>query len=293
LQQAVLALEADGHQPVLVPTTGPGTAGEIARRGIADGAGMIIAAGGDGTINEVAEGMVHTQVPLGILPAGTANVLASETGMSTNMQRAAQELAHCQAERISAGSLRYRNVNRLPRHFLLMAGVGLDAQVVYNIHAPLKQRVGKIAYWVAGFSLVGSKLPEFEVKVDGTPYLCSFALLSKVRNYGGDLEIARTTTLFDDQFEVVLFEGPRASRYLKYFSGVLFNRLQGMTGVKVLRAEKISIAGADERVHMQIDGEYAGKPPVSFEIVKDAITLLLPTKYKQRVSLSQSAAARG
>ncbi len=270
---------------MLVPTTGPGTAGEIAHRSIAEGAGLIVAAGGDGTVNEVAEGMVHSTVPLGILPAGTANVLAMETGMSTNLERAARDLAACRAERISIGTLHFSNSgSTCTRHFLLMAGIGLDARIVYNISAPLKNKLGKIAYWVAGFGLVGSRLAEFVVKVDGQEHLCSFALVSRVRNYGGDLEIARSTSLLDDRFEVILFEGANAARYLKYFSGVVANRLGGMKGVKILRTRNVCMPVASPEVYIQIDGEYAGKLPGSVEIVKDAITLLLPAKYGQRHS---------
>jgi YegS/Rv2252/BmrU family lipid kinase len=292
LERAAGILRANGQDAELVPTTGPSTAGEIARRAIAGGAGVIVAAGGDGTINEVAEGMVHSRVPLGILPAGTANVLAMETGMSTNLERAAREMADYRAERIAVGGLRFRNGGTFDRHFLLMAGIGLDAQVVYNIHAPLKARLGKVAYWVAGFSLVGTQLPEFEVRVDGKSYLASFALVSRIRNYGGDLEIARSTSLLDDQFEVVLFTGRNSARYLKYFSGVVLNRLRGMAGVTILRAEKVCIPQTAERVHVQVDGEHAGKLPASLKIVPDAITLLLPPKYLRRLRLRESAAVR-
>jgi diacylglycerol kinase (ATP) len=245
---------------------------------------LILAAGGDGTINEVAEGMLGSDVPLGILPAGTANVLAMETGMSTDLEKAARELAACTAERISVGRLHFSNGAPGVRHFLLMAGVGLDARIVYNISAPLKNRLGKAAYWVAGFSLVGRRLDEFEVNVAGRVYACSFALVSKVRNYGGDLEIARDTSLFDDNFEVVLFSGRSSTRYLKYFTGVLLNRLRGMRGVTILRAGQVCVApAADARVYMQIDGEYAGHLPGSVDIVPKAISLLLPPGYRAKV----------
>ena len=105
-----------------------------------------------------------------------------------------------------------------------------------------------------------------------------------MRNYGGDLEIARDTSLFDDQFEVVLFQGQNSLRYLKYFVGVVMNRLQGMEGVRILRARKLDVSPVrDTRIYMQVDGEYAGHLPGSVEIVRDAITLLLPALYKRRV----------
>jgi diacylglycerol kinase (ATP) len=252
----------------------------MARRSIAEGAVMIVAAGGDGTINEVVEGMVYSHVPLGILPAGTANVLAMETGMSRDLDKAARDLLNFRPQRISVGRLDFGNGDAGARHFLLMAGVGLDAHIVYHISAPLKRKVGRLAYWIAGFSLVGRSLEEFEVRIDERNYRCSFALVSKVRNYGGDLTIARGISLLEDRFEVVLFAGRSSARYLKYFTGVMINRLRGMKGVTVLRAQKVCLSpAADRRVYIQIDGEYAGHLPGSVEIVPDALTLLLPPTY--------------
>jgi diacylglycerol kinase (ATP) len=267
-----------------VPTTGPATAGEIARRSIGEGASLVVAAGGDGTVNEVIEGMVYSDVALGILPAGTANVLANETGMSISLERAARELADCRAERISVGRLHASGAAR-PRHFLLMAGAGLDARIVYHLSAPLKSKLGKVAYWAAAMKLIGRQLEEFEVKVDDRIHKCSFALISKVRNYGGDFEIARDTSLLDDYFEVVLFAGRSATRYLRYFTAVALKRVRGMKGVTVLRARHVCLsAPRDPRVHIQVDGEYAGLLPGSVEIVPEALTLLIPPGYVDRLT---------
>jgi diacylglycerol kinase (ATP) len=261
----------------------------LARGWAADGVDLIIAAGGDGTINEVAEGMVHSAVPLGILPAGTANVLAMETGMSSNLEIAARDLLTYTPERISVGRLDFNNGSPARRHFLLMAGIGLDARLIYNLSAPLKTNLGKVAYWIAAFSLMGRRLEEFSVKIEDHNYHCSFALVSKVRNYGGDLKIARDTSMFDDQFEVVLFRGRNSVRYLHYFVGVVLNRLQGMKGVSILRARELHLSPVrDTRVYMQVDGEYAGHLPGSIDIVKDAITLLLPPVYKRNLKLNES-----
>ena len=93
LERSRRILTEAGYEATLVPTSGPGAAVALARGWVADGVGLIVAAGGDGTVNEVAEGMVHSAVPLGILPAGTANVLATETGMSSNLETAARDPA--------------------------------------------------------------------------------------------------------------------------------------------------------------------------------------------------------
>jgi len=251
---------------------------------------MIVAAGGDGTINEVVEGMVGSDVPLGILPAGTANVLASETGMSSNFEKAARDLSDFAAERISVGRIEFTDGSPGIRHFLLMAGVGLDARVIYNLSAPLKHSLGKFAYWITSFTMMGRHLEEFTVVIDARSYRCSFALVSKVRNYGGDLTIARDTSLFDDQFEVVLFEGENSLRYIPYFLGVVFNRLRGMRGVTVLRAARMNLLPSrDARVYMQVDGEFAGHLPGSIVIVPNALTLLLPPGYRQGLEVRQAS----
>jgi diacylglycerol kinase family enzyme len=169
------------------------------------------------------------------------------------------------------------------RHFLLMAGIGLDAHIVRHLNAALKARTGKFAYWVAGWSLFGRRLAEFHVRAAGQERKCSFALLTKVRNYGGDFEIARQVTLFDDQFEVVLLEGPSSLRYVKYLAGMALNRLSGMKGVSVLRADHVEISSADERrVYVQIDGEFSGELPATIRIVPNALTLLVPPGYGGR-----------
>jgi diacylglycerol kinase (ATP) len=275
----VKVLEREGHHVAAAPTTGPRTAAAIAREYVSRGASLILAAGGDGTINEVAEGLVGTQVPLGILPCGTANVLASELKLGSQLERAAANLGQCRPCRIPVGHVTCEQ-GALSRHFLLMAGIGLDAHIVYRVSGPLKAATGKLAYWVAGWSLLGRRLAEFHVEMNGRYRTCSFALVSKVRNYGGDFEIARDVSLFDDRFEVVLFEGRSTLPYVKYFGGLVLNRLSGMRGVTVERAQCLRVlAPEDERVYLQVDGEFAGHLPAEIRIVPDALTLLVPRGY--------------
>jgi diacylglycerol kinase (ATP) len=272
-------LRKNGHNIIVAPTTGPETAGAIARQHMAGGADLVVAAGGDGTINEVAEGMVHSRVPLAILPGGTANVLAMEMKAGNNLERVALDLDDWRPHRISMGHISCQG-GRVSRHFLLMAGIGLDAHVVRHVNPVLKAKTGKFAYWVAGLSLLGRSLPEFHVDVAGHTHKCSFALLSKVKNYGGDFEVARSVSLLDEQLEVVLMEGRSALRYAKYLTGLMLNRLSGMQGVTVIRADRavISCAGG-RKADVQIDGELVGLLPAEIRMVPDALTLLMPPEY--------------
>jgi diacylglycerol kinase family enzyme len=256
-------------------TTGPNTAGTLARRAVESGADLVIAAGGDGTINETAQGMLHTGVPLAILPAGTANVLACELRINS-WARALASLSVSVPRRVAVGRLtRPAGV----RHFLMMAGAGLDAHIVSRVDAGVKARTGKLAYWLAGWTLVGRRLPEFRAVVDGRPHSCSFALAARVRNYGGSFEIAREVSLLDDEFEVVLFEGVNAANYVRYFAGMAFGRLRGMSGVTILRARSIRLDQPAGRVYLQADGELVGELPAEVEIVPGALTLMVPPGY--------------
>ena len=261
------------------PTAGPGTATEIAREHVSAGADLVLAAGGDGTINEVAEGLIHTQVPLGILPGGTANVLATEMGLGSGLVAAARRLEEFRPHRISVGHVTCRG-GAISRHFLLMVGVGLDAHIVYHVSLPLKARTGKLSYWVAGWGMLGRRLAQFEFEVRGKRRTSSFALVSKVRNYGGDLEIARDVSLFDDYFEVITFEGNSALPYLKYLAGVMLNRLYGMKGVTISRADCVTFSGPrDERIYVQVDGDFLGPLPARVRVVPGALTILVPEEY--------------
>jgi diacylglycerol kinase (ATP) len=291
-RRAIETLEARGHRVRSLPTSSPGDATELARRCVYNGAGLVLAAGGDGTINEVLNGMVGSTVPLAILPGGTANVLAMELGIGKSLSDAATLLPDvatlrdssrvCVAERVSLGLL--RPAEGPPRHFLLMAGIGLDAHIVYNLNPGLKARFGKLSYWLGGFSAVNRRLDEFDVEMNGQKVRASFALASRVRNYGGDLEIACNACLLEDSFELVLFEGEHASKYLKYFAGVLTRQLPSMKGVTLARTQTISLTAPNgSPVYIQVDGEYAGRLPATIEIVPDALTLVVPSTFSERM----------
>lgn len=278
LERAVATLAREGIAAHLVATTAPRSAGSQTRREIEAGCDLIIAAGGDGTINEVADGMLHTHVPLAILPGGTANVLAREMRMSTNLAKAAEGLTGMRPVRIAAGLLRIGSSE--PRCFLCMAGAGLDAEIVYHLNLDLKAAFGKFAYYLGGFSRALYPLNEFEVIVDGQRHEASFALISRVRNYGGDLEIARGASLLRNEFEIVLFRGKQSLKYVPYLVGVAIGQAHRMSGYTALRGRSVTCSAVGgERIFAQLDGELAGQLPLAAEIIPDALTLLVPPVY--------------
>jgi diacylglycerol kinase (ATP) len=273
LQRTIDALERANAKPRLLPTQCAGDATALARRAIADGADLVVVMGGDGTINEAVNGMVHSAVPLAVLPAGTANVVAMEMGLGGRPYKVAERIGSLVERRVALGRLCNGNGSR---YFLAMGGAGLDAKIVSDLHEGLKARTGKLAYWVAGFGQFAGRVGHLDVSVNGSVHRCGFLLASRVRNYGGDLEIASGASLMHDDFEVVLFEGSNPLRYAWYMLGVGVKRVQSMRGVRTFHTQRIELTGD---AYVQIDGELAGRLPVSFEIAPAALTLLMPPAY--------------
>lgn len=258
-----------------MPTTGPNTAAAIARECAATGEATVFVLGGDGTVNEVANGLVGTTAVLGVLPGGTANCLAVELGIGLDPLAAARASKGWKAHRIAVGVCRAEG--REARHFLVMAGAGVDAQIVREVNYALKRKIGKAAYWIAGFAASVRMLPELWVESASGKARVSFALASRVRNYGGDLEIAKTIRLGVPKFETVLFEGRFALRYMKYLAGVLINQHRGMNGVHVSHEDHLRLSAANgAEIYIQVDGELYGRLPAEVAIVPDALTILAP-----------------
>ena len=272
LQRTIAALTSGGITPRPLPTSGPETAGPLVRQSVHQGADLVLVLGGDGTVNEVVQGLVHSNVPVGVLPGGTANVLAMELGLGSNAEQAARRLATFEARPVALGQI---TGSFGSRYFLLMSGAGLDANIVYEVSAGLKNAVGKLAYWAAGLPHFFRRVEQLEVDIGGQIHRCGFALVSRVRNYGGDLEIASGASLHDDDFEVVLFEGSSPLRYAWYMLNVAAKRVQRVRGVRVMRAQHVEIRTV---APVQIDGEYLGRQAVAIEIVPGALNLLLPAK---------------
>jgi diacylglycerol kinase family enzyme len=157
-----------------------------------------------------------------------------------------------------------------------MAGAGLDATIVTKVNPALKARAGKLAYWIAGLGQFFSTVGQFKVQIEGQQTQHGFALVSRVRNYGGDMEIASNASLLNDDFEVVLFEGSNPLRYAAYMTAVTLRQVKSMPGVRAVRTKRVELSGS---AHLQIDGEHAGRLPASLEMAPDSLTLLIPPAY--------------
>src|SRR5689334_6598572 len=202
VQELAAQLESLGIKIDLKLTQRPGDATEIAARAASNGTSDVIVAGGDGTINEAIQGLGGTTARLGIIPRGTANVLARELGLPLDEEQAVAVIAQGKSRKIYLGLMTDETTNQ-SRYFVLMAGIGLDASVVGRVQPSLKKRIGKGAFWISGLSHLATWNPQpFTLEINGDQYKATFAAIGKAARYGGDLAITPGARLDQPDFEV-------------------------------------------------------------------------------------------
>jgi diacylglycerol kinase (ATP) len=267
-------LKARGFEVEIKFTASPGDATRIAAAASLGGIRDVIVAGGDGTINEALQGLVGSNTRLGILPSGTANVLARELRLPLDAKRATEVIGKGKTRRIHLGcAVDEQNGNK--RYFVLMAGIGLDASVVRRVNPRLKKRLGKAAFWISGLSHLARWQPSnFDLQVNGQTFSATFAIIGKAASYGGNLAVTPRARLERPEFEICVISSQSRLRYLQLLSyvmrrGVPTNR----TGVFFLHATQASVSGD---APVQVDGEVIGHLPMSFEIAPETVEVFVP-----------------
>lgn len=253
-------LAANGVRLDLVETRCRGDAERLAREAVRAGAPMVVAAGGDGTIAEVANGLIDSDVRLGIIPLGTANVLAHELSLPFAPHAVAAALAFGRTRLLWPGVARGATSSRL---FVQMLGVGFDAHVVHRLSLPLKRTLGRGAYVVQSLQeLLRYQYLPIHVRLDERELQASSVIVSKGRLYGGRYLLAPDAQSGEPGFSVSLFEysGPLAA--LLYGGALPVNQLSRIAGVRRMRARRIEFIGNAE-LPMQVDGDAAGVVPLS------------------------------
>lgn len=313
VEEARRALKECFIHAELCPTTSCGSASEQARAAVTAGAQLVLASGGDGTVNEVVNGLAGSQVPLGILPAGTANVLAKELALPWDVHEAARLLAGSRLQRIALGAAVSDGAPDAPRYFISLAGAGSDGEMVRAVNPALKKLTGHLAYWAAGFLLplyyrfpyvrvcsfdeagAGPRAcPEVSAACGGRPPFAagkeaqargpaptreaagSVVVIGRTKHYGGPIQITTGANLYEDCFEVAVFEvGFLGS--LRLLPSIFRGAVRGRRGVHMWKTQRVRCEPIGSRpVYAQVDGEFAGALPMEFRIVPDALTLAVP-----------------
>ena len=269
LQRVLSGLTAEGLNVQVTPTSGPGDATRLAREAVAARCDVLVACGGDGTVNEVVGGAAGSDVPLLVIPGGTSNVLAREIGLPRDLLAGAALLHKGAIRRISLGRAG-------DRRFVLMAGIGVDAGIVAASNSRLKRSLGEGAFWLAGFKqLVQYHFSPFDLVVDGKPHRGTFARISKVKNYGGPFQLTPQANLFSNQFAICLFQSEMRWRYLYYLSRVARGKHMSLPDVLMLKGRTIEATGSPT-VQVQVDGELLGTLPQIISIQDNVLSLIVP-----------------
>jgi diacylglycerol kinase (ATP) len=278
LDEARRIFRAAGIETELQNTTAPGEATALAQRAVQQGRHLVIVCGGDGTVNEVVNGLACSQVPLAVLPAGTANVLAKELSLPWNLARAARRIVRAKYRRIALGLAIPEKSSGEPRYFLSLAGAGADGALVSAVPSEFKRKAGIFAYWREGFrQLTRYEFPLFHTKMNGDAIDATLVVVGRTKHYGGPFMLTTEADLLQPQFELMFVTTRSAWRYLAYMPLIWLGKLRWARHVRFYKARSLHCAAnGSSPVLIQVDGEPAGRLPVEFRIVPDALTLAIP-----------------
>ncbi|MNK98936.1 Diacylglycerol kinase [compost metagenome] len=270
----LLAMLAEaGFQAELKVTGAAGEARAMAAEAAAAGVDRILVVGGDGTVNEVVQAIAHTQTSLGLIPAGTVNVLANEFGIPADYQAAARIAVDGDCVSIDLGRAN-------DRYFTMMVGIGYDAAVTYAMWPSLKKIAGQLAYVVSGVqNFFTHRASRMRLRIDGTRRirrLGYFMVVSNTRLYGGPgrtvNELADTR---DGLLDLTIFRSRRWYHVIFGLTRVFFGRGKRFARIEAMRVRSVDVK-ASRRLPYQLDGDNAGHTPVSIEVRPQALRLMVP-----------------
>ncbi|MBI4852040.1 MAG: diacylglycerol kinase family lipid kinase [Acidobacteria bacterium] len=251
-------------------TERPRHASDLGKEAASRNLDLVVANGGDGTLNEVLQGMIGSQVPLAVWPAGTANVVA----LDLKLPRTPFEIVNL----ITRNDSRYRIHVALAgtRYYFFTAGIGLDAEIIEAVDAELKKQIGKGAFWIAGFShLIKWNPTPITLKIDGKIYQGTFAIIGKSFGYGGTLSLTPYARLDEDMLDVCIFSGTSKLKYISYLASCLSNSQLQRSGVTYLKTRRVEVSSI-VALPVQADGEVIGNLPMTFEVIPNALTMVVP-----------------
>jgi len=258
-----------GCQLDVLRTESAGHATDLAREARQEGVDLVLAGGGDGTINEVVNGLAMTDTPLGIVPLGTVNVLARECGLPLDPESAFRAALERKPRSISLGHIVAGGVER---YFSFVAGIGFDAHVVHGVSTGLKRYIGKGAYIAKALtSLATWSPPALRVSVDGMEIECQMLVASNGRDYGGDFVMAPEADLTGPGLVFTLLTDMRPVAMLKFALAFGLGRHLSVKGVEAITTHGATINGL---AHIQLDGDYFGVTPAVISSFPGALRLV-------------------
>ena len=291
-------------------TTKPEDATRLAQEAAGSSAEIVVSYGGDGTLNEVIQGIARSETALAVWAGGTSNVVARDLDMPFDMPGLAAKIAAGRTKRIALGlatadtaTLRRgdaatvglseeekrvsgeetesitaspRPLVAASRYFLMMAGIGLDASIARGVNQKLKRRTGEFAFWISGIKHLFRWHGEpFRIEVDGRCYESTFALIGNGRGYGGGMMITPGAKLEEPWFEVFII-APMSNNfaYLPALRACMRGKPE-LAGATLIKGKHV-LANSAHEPWVEADGEIIGPLPMTFDVVPDALSIIVP-----------------
>ena len=251
-------------------TSHSGEAEALARRAVEEGFTRIVAAGGDGTVSQVANGLASSNAVLGVLPMGSVNVFAMELGLPVNnLQRCWDIIEEATVRLVDMPSAN-------GKYFVQLAGVGLDAQVVKETSLAFKRSFGPLSYLISAAQIAARQPPKLFLDSKHAPIEeGSFVLVGNGRLYGGPFPFFKHAVIDDGLFDVVVFKRLGYLEIIKYLQDVVFSSDINVPEIEYFQTRQLRIT-SEQDVPLELDGELAGSCPVDFRIRKRALRVLAP-----------------
>lgn len=269
------ALGAAGWDVRPRPTACRGDATRLARAAAEEGVQAAFAMGGDGTLREVAAGLLGSDVALGPLPDGTANVLGIALGIARDPLRAALGVERARIRAFDVGTIEDAGGVREP--FLMMVSAGVDAAVLAAQDPAWKRRLGRAGIAVSGIgSFFRYAHPEIELRVDGRRECGGFFAVSNIPHYGGGLRLAPAADPGDGRLDLVLWRGRGRAPTLGFARDLLLGRHLARPDVLIARVEEVEVLGPPD-LAAQVDGDVlVPTPPFTVRVRPGALRVLAP-----------------
>ncbi len=262
-----------GWQVQIAATMAPGDATIKATQAAQAGYHAVIAAGGDGTVNEVMNGLVGTTTALGTLPLGTVNIWAREMGLSMDMLKAAESLIKSELTQIDVGMAGNR-------YFLLMAGIGFDAAVTATVSTAEKKMLGAIAYIKQAVQVAwGFRGVRLKLRIDGKRVQGKILMvvIGNSQLYGGVVKFTAHATIDDGLLDVCVIKGRGMLSAPRRLISIFARHYNRDPLVQYYQARQIEIRGqGGKSFPVQVDGDYLGKTPMSFRVIPNSLWILVP-----------------
>jgi YegS/Rv2252/BmrU family lipid kinase len=269
------------QQCALKATTAPGDARRLAQAAVATGYDIVAAAGGDGTVNEVLNGIGDEpdgfqRTRLGVLPLGTVNVFARELGIPLRLERAWAMLRRARETKIDLGRVDFLEAGKpQSRYFMQLAGAGLDARAIELVSWKLKKSAGPLAYVVAGIQALAEKQTRITVSADGKNLEGELVLLGNGKYYGGPYDIFPGASLRDGLLDACVFPKVNTGTLLRLAPGFIARKKLSEHRVRRLRAEKIELT-SETPAAFELDGEWVGHLPATFSVEREKLRVVIP-----------------